>query len=133
MNFGILLGLIGLGFAAYELWTRPKPDALAPPSGGGTAPSSPLGPSGPRPLQPTNPTFRYDPNNPVSKKVAADALYCNMLPTDMADAEKWSSYYISATLPLAPRLNLMRSVVPPLQWPESARRVWCFLVRQGQV
>lgn len=116
----LVLGAVGAAVVIYELWTHKNVDEAQ------KAPAAPSSPLGPLRALPT-----YTP--PVPKVGAKAIATCGLLPTDMADADKWSATFLSASLPLPNRLNLMRSVVPGAQWPESARRTWCALVNEGLV
>jgi len=117
--WGIVLGLAGVAVVVYELWTRPKSDSppAVKPGGGMQLAGSPL--------------RQYEP--PMPKVGAAAYAKCNLQATDIADADRWSATFLGTTLNLPSRLNAMRSVVAPIQWPESARRTWCAFVQEGLV
>jgi hypothetical protein len=116
--WAVVLGLAGVAVVVYELWTRPKVAQKL--SGALDA------------LPPVNSPLRtYTP--PVPKIGQAAINKCGLLATDLADADAWSANFIGPSLALPNRLNLMRSVVDPHLWPESARRSWCAFVNEGLV
>jgi len=109
--WGIVLGVVGVGLALYEIFTRPSAAELAAAAAaGGGVPTKPFNLGAPVRLN------------------AQRAAACGLQPHDWNDAERWSSDRMGPTLPVLDRLKLIQSMVPPALWPASVRRVWCYLV-----
>jgi hypothetical protein len=112
--WGFVLGAIGIGLALYELATRnsavidPAVKAYADPNARRAAQA------------------RQD-------AVAARAIKCGLLATDLRDAEAWSRGILGSSLGVLERLKLLLSAVPWVNWPYSARRVYCTYIADVDV
>lgn len=115
--WGVILGVVGVALALYEIATRDSDKKLSGSTIANAGPVSPLT----NQLRSTQPAVD-----------AGRAATCRLVPTDWFDTDVWSRNYLGASLPLLQRLELMKSVVVMSQWPMFALRVHCAYVTGAQ-
>lgn len=111
--WGVVLGVIGVGLALYQIATRSTPAQAALDAY-------------------KDPAVRRA-EQAKADAVALRAKACGLLATDLRDTEAWSRGILGSSLGVIERLKLLLSAVPWAEWPRSARRVYCTYVTDVNV
>lgn len=121
MNWLAAIGVVSLGVAIYELFTRPSARELANNAAATVRADAAAAAAQVKVLGAVN---MPNPRAADPVKVAS----CGLEVGDWQKADAWSRGIVGAQLDLIPRLVLIRSFQPVLTWPTSAQRVYCVYV-----